>query len=578
MRTGLAILIIGLVILAAGLGAYATTPPSKGKLVIDWYYESSGHYPESASQAQMYKAQLERTGLITVNLHGIDYASYYSPYTEQGLMEAYVWGWTIDYADPDSSLYALLHSQGGSWLNDGYNSSEMDRLLDAGRTTLDPAQRAELYSQVQDLSFKDAPLIPVFQGSGNYWVVTKPDVSGVVFDVTAQYQHWHMITPPQGKDTLVIGTTDSIATNIDPAEDFGGPIDFNLIFALGAPLVSLKPGTPGAPGDFLPGLATNWSSSPDGLTWTFDLRQGVKFSDGTEFTAEAYKYSWDRAIGLARPFGGQVTYGFSDTVASVAAPSKYQLVFNLRHVCPWFLQLVAMDISVPVNPKYAPVDDVVNYVDGNARASHPNDLGPYMLTEWIRTGGKEVEMKLDANPNYFGAADGYPKAKHIIIRYYSDPTALALAMKAGDIDMASRVLNPTDLRAMESDPTLKVWKVSSPFVQFIAFNERIPPFDNPKVRQAISAALNRQELCDTVLLGQCKPAYSLLPAGMQYHKDVFNALGDGNINLAVSTFQELGYSQTAENPMFQTYLAMAVIGAVVAVVGIAMSLRRKSSR
>jgi ABC-type oligopeptide transport system substrate-binding subunit len=106
----------------------------------------------------------------------------------------------------------------------------------------------------------------------------------------------------------------------------------------------------------------------------------------------------------------------------------------------------------------------------------------------------------------------------------------------------------------------------------------MPPFDNAKARQAISAALNRQELCDTVLLGQCKPAYSLLPVGMQYHKDVFNALGDGNINLAVSTFQELGYSQTAENPMLQTYLAMAVIGAVVAVVGIAMSLRRTSPR
>jgi peptide/nickel transport system substrate-binding protein len=150
-------------------------------------------------------------------------------------------------------------------------------------------------------------------------------------------------------------------------------------------------------------------------------------------------------------------------------------------------------------------------------------------------------MRYDANPNYWGLADGHPKIKHIVIKFYSDTTTLALGMKSGDIDIAYRDLAAADVRSFQMDANVKVWQGSGAFIQFIVFQEKIPPFDNPKVRQAIAAALDRKELVDTVFLGLAAPLYSIIPNGMAFHQDAYKTLGDANISLTVSILQELGY-------------------------------------
>jgi len=243
------------------------------------------------------------------------------------------------------------------------------------------------------------------------------------------------------------------------------------------------------------------------------------------------------------PDGPQLGLGYSDIIASVEAPSKYQVVITLKHPFAPFLALLAFSGSFIVNPSRAPntPEQAVQYVEGDAEASNPNDLGPYLLKEWSRKGGKDYEMRLDANPKYFGVADGFPKAKHIIMKFYSDATALALAMKSGDIDMAFRQLTATDIKSMQADPNLKVWEGTGAFIQYICFQERMAPFDNPKARQAIAAALDRKELVDTVFLGQGVPLYSQIPVGMAFHQDPFKTLGDANITFTVDTLKELGY-------------------------------------
>jgi ABC-type transport system substrate-binding protein len=551
------VLIIVILIIIAAVGIYAMTPapgpgpttttappttvapttmPSKGKFVIDWWYESSGHYPQSADQAAVYKAQLERTGLITVNLHAADWPSYKTN-RDAEIMPVYVYGWYPDYLDPDDYIYPFLHSQGGGWLHMNYKNPAIDSLIEQARAISDPTQRDQLYAQIQKIMVDDAAIVPVFQSSA--WAVTKPDVGGIVLDITQNMYYW-LITPPAGKDTLVVGTTDSVETNIDVAEayDFFG---LNVVLNTGAGLVYINPGSGAGPNDFIPGLATSWSASADGLTWTFNLRQGVKFSDGKEFDASAVKYSFDRSLSLYLDDSSQAGIGYKDIIDSVEAPSKYQVVFHLKIPFAPFLSLMAFQGSFIVNPKYAPMDGAVNYVEGDARASNPNDLGPYLLTSWSRKAGKDYEMKYDVNSNYWGLKDGYPKTKHIVIRFYSDATALALAMKSGDVDMAFRQLASTDIKNMQSDPTLKVWQGTGAFIQYICFQEKIPPFDNPKVRQAIGAALNRQELVNTVFLGQAVPLYSMIPNGMAFHQDAYKVLGDANITFTVSVLQQLGY-------------------------------------
>ncbi len=103
---------------------------------------------------------------------------------------------------------------------------------------------------------------------------------------------------PLYKDTIVMGTTDSVQTTIDPADayDYFG---INIIENVGAGLVDYIPGT----ATIIPALATGWNVSSDGLTWTFNLRQGVNFADGTPFNATVMKYSIDRQMRIDEPEG-----------------------------------------------------------------------------------------------------------------------------------------------------------------------------------------------------------------------------------------------------------------------------------
>jgi len=341
------------------------------------------------------------------------------------------------------------------------------------------------------------------------------------------------------KDTLIIGTTDSVATTLDPANAydlFGATIIQNL----GAPLYDLRPGGT----DFVPALATNYTVSPDGFTWTFNLRQGVMFSDGTPFNATAVKYSFDRGIALNDPTGPFVGVGYGTIINRTEVTGPYQVVFHLNVPFAPFLALMPFSASYIVNPNYAPFNSEVNYTAGDPRHSTPMDLGPYILSEWNRVGGKDVEMRLDANPNYWNSSGGYPKTQHIIIKFYSDSTTLALAVQNGEVDLAYRQLRPTDIIHMESIPSLKVWKGAGSFIQYLVMQENIKPFDNPLVRRAVAAAINRTAIVSTVFQGQAQPLYSIVPIGMMSHQDVFKLYGDANYTYTQTVLSQLGYSST----------------------------------
>ncbi len=578
LKTAQAILIIGIIVLAAGVGVYAGYPAPKGKLTVDWWYESSGHYPQSADQAAVYKSQLEKTGLITVNLHGADWPSY-KKNRDAKAMQVFVYGWYPDYIDADDYTTPFLDSAGSGWLHMGYNNPQMDKLLAEARAAFDPTQRAQLYHQAQQLMVQDAPVVPVFEGYG--WAVTKSDVQGVNMDVTQNMYFW-TITAPAGKDTLVIGTTDSVETSLDPAQVwdyFGGS---EMIQNLGAPLVYINPGSAAGPNDFIPAVAKNWTSSADGLTYTFNIKQGLKFYDGTPVDANAVKYSFDRNIHLQNPDGPQLGLGYAAIIKEVDVTGPYQVVFHLNQTFGAFMPLMAFSGSSIVNPKLAPdcttdcgqsPGQAVQYVEGNPRKSNPNDLGPYLLTEWSRKAGKDYEMKLDANPNYFDYAS--MKNKHVIIRFYSDATSLASAILSGDIDMAYRQLASSDIKSMSTNPSLKLWKGPG-LIQYILFQEAMPPFDNAKVRQAIAGLINRNEIVNTVFQGQAAPLYSTIPNEMAYHEDAYKTLGDGNLAPAITLLQAMGYTPTVENPMATYGLAMAGLGVVIVIAGLAMSRRKKS--
>jgi peptide/nickel transport system substrate-binding protein len=366
----------------------------------------------------------------------------------------------------------------------------------------------------------------------------------VVIIVIAGVAGYYLTMPKTRlKDTLIMGTTDSVESCLDPARayDFFG---WEIIQSLGCGLVEYRAGATGSIDDIVPSLATSWNVSSDGLVWTFNLRQGVKYDDGTEFNATHVKYTFDRGMGIADEDGPFVGIGYSDIIENVTVVSKYVVKFYLKIPFAAFLSLMACQASYIVDPAHAPMNSVVEYVEGNPRASHPMGLGPYKLKNWTRVGGKDSEIRLEANPNYWNATGGYPKTKNIIIKMYADATGLATAMNALEIDIAFRQLSAADINSMKTKTNLRVWEGTGAFIQYLVLQEKYAPFNETKIRRAIGAAINRTTIVQTVFLGQAQKLYSMIPIGMFSHTNAFQTLGDPNYTLTRELLSEFGYNET----------------------------------
>lgn len=372
----------------------------------------------------------------------------------------------------------------------------------------------------------------------------------IIVIVIAGVAGYYLMAPQTKlKDTLIIGTTDSVETCLDPARayDFFG---WEIIQSLGCSLVEYKAGATGSTDDLIPALATSWSVTDDGLQWTFNLREGVKYDDGREFTADDVKYTFDRGIEIADEDGAFVGIGYGDIIDSVTVVSTYVVRFDLKIPFAAFLSLMACQASYIVDSTYAPksgdtwsVDDVITYAEGDARGSHPMGLGPYTLKSWTRVAGKDTEMTLEANPLYWNAAEDYPKTKTIVFSFYADSAGLAVAMTAGDVDIAFRQLSASDITTMQANTNLKVWEGTGAFIQYLCMQQKNAPFNDVKARKAVAAAINRTMLVETVFQGQAEKLFSMIPIGMFGHTDAFEAIGDPDYELTKQLLGELGYDE-----------------------------------
>ncbi len=372
--------------------------------------------------------------------------------------------------------------------------------------------------------------------------------------VVAYYALPSTPTPTTGnKSTIIIGTTDAVQTTIDPqdAYDYWGEL---LINNLGAPLVDFAPGTTDtSPSALQPALATHWSVSSDGLTYTFILRSGLKYDDGTPFNSTDVKYSFERGIALANPEGPIVGIGYGSIIDSIATPNATAVVFHLKAPFSAFLSLMTFAGSYPINPTKAPMPahphpgtltGTVNYTANNPSASNPNGLGPYTLTEWTRQGTKDQEMTLQANHNYWNYP-AYPKTDKIIIKFFTDSTALTAAIKSGDVDIAYRQFTTSDIQSLQSTSGLTVYPSAGAFIQYLVLNQALAPYNNTLVRQALAASMNRTDLIKTVFAGTATPLYSQIPIGMFSHTDAFKTrYGVGpNYTMVRNLLAQAGYNQ-----------------------------------
>ena len=286
-----------------------------------------------------------------------------------------------------------------------------------------------------------------------------------------------------------------------------------------------------------PALAELWESSEDGLRWTFYLRRGVKFHDGTPFNADAVLFSLNRQHETDHPFhnvGGPYIYwsatGLGKTVDKIVALDAYTVEITLKRPYAPFVYTIAMTPFAIVSPtavrKWG--DDFTN---------HPVGTGPFIFERWDR--GDKVVLKV--NKDYWG---GRPPLDRIIFRSIPDNSVRLIELQTGSLH-AMEFPNPDDLPEIREDPNLTVVEQPGMNVGYLAMNMEKKPFDNLKVRLAINHAINKRAIIEQLYQGMGMPAKNPIPPTMWSYDDTIEAYAYDS-EKAKQLLKEAGYSDGFE--------------------------------
>jgi len=265
--------------------------------------------------------------------------------------------------------------------------------------------------------------------------------------------------------------------------------------------------------DIIPDQAT-WDISSDTKTYTFHLKTGIAFSDGTPVTAQTYVYTLTRTLlpavksPTAAMFEGiivganEVNDGKSKTLSGVKAIDAYTLQITLTHPTPYFLELLTDPIYFPVNKKLIDQYGQADWI--NHAVANGIGTGPFMLKEWDHN----IKMILVPNPQYYGAKT---RLKEVDMIFVGDQGTAFKAYRAGQYNLDWNIA-PADLAAAANLPGF----TEQPLLQtdLLFFNDDMPPFDQVAVRQAFAYAIDKVLLTHTILNGAAIAASTIIPPGM----------------------------------------------------------------
>jgi peptide/nickel transport system substrate-binding protein len=309
-----------------------------------------------------------------------------------------------------------------------------------------------------------------------------------------------------GPDTLVVGVSSDIHT-LDSGVSSDN-YDWRQIYPCYDRLVKYKVVGGKGSTEVEPQAAESWTVSADGTVWTFKIRKGIKFDDGTPLDAAAVQFSFERTLKIAKGPADNI-----GAIQSMRVVDPYTLEVTLKNAYGPFLQTLATDGASIINPKVMQHEKEGDLAQAWL-AEHTDGSGPFKLTEWAR--GQQAV--LEAKPAYWGGA---PKVKKVIIRFMTESADRRMALERGDIDIAENVLID-QIPALEKNPAIVVERHPSQLVEYVYINNQKAPLDNPKVRQALSYAVDYKGIIEHVLQGNGVQMRGPVPQGMWGHKpDLF---------------------------------------------------------
>lgn len=299
-------------------------------------------------------------------------------------------------------------------------------------------------------------------------------------------------------------------------------------------------------------LADDYKVSGDGLTYTFTLRDGVKFHSGKKLTSEDVKYSLEKVIAKdsqsARKSNLEVIKDVATpdakTVKVTLSKKSISFVYNLSYV--WIINADAKNLKITE--------------DGT---------GPYQLKKWTRGSA----LSLDRFAGYWGTA---AKNKQAVFHYYKDATALNNALQTNAVDVVTSEQSPDALDQFKSDQNYKVNDGNSTTKLLLAFNDKAKPFTDVKVRQAVSAAIDDKKLLESVWGGYGKQIGSMVPPTDPWYEDLTD-VNAHDVAKAKKLLKEAGHAKgfsfTLDTPNYDPHpTAATFIKSQLAKVGITVKI------
>jgi peptide/nickel transport system substrate-binding protein len=274
--------------------------------------------------------------------------------------------------------------------------------------------------------------------------------------------------------------------HLDPAETISGDqymVKYHIYNRLYRFSEKLEP---------IPELVVNESVSEDGTTWTFDIRPGVKFHDGTPCDAQAIKYTYDRMM----KGGGRMQKALFSPIKESQVKSDTRVVMITDGLFP----ALRNNLS---HPDAAIVCPTADQKLGKKFGRQPVGAGPYRFGEWV----SGDHLTVIRNDQYYGKL---PYFERIVFKFVGDATTRPLMVETGDADVALRVL-PADVPRLKKNTSVTVGQIWGRNIYF-ALNCAKQPFNDVRVRRAANYAVDKQAIVDRILSGAGKPAHSLVEA------------------------------------------------------------------
>ena len=292
---------------------------------------------------------------------------------------------------------------------------------------------------------------------------------------------------------MVVTYKDDVST-LDPAIGYDWQ-NWSIIKSLFDGLMDYKPGTT----ELVPDLAEGFDIAPDGRTYTFHLRDGVKFHNGRALTAEDIKYSIERVRDPATQSPGA---GFFGSIESIEVPDPRTIVFKLSRPDATFLHVMAINFSFAV-----PREEVEKY--GADFGKHPVGTGAFRLEEW--TLGQR--LVLARNPAHWKA--GKPHLDRIVFEIGQEPLVALLRLQRGEVDILGDGIPPAKFLEVRNSPEWgdNIVEGGQLHTGYVTMNVNVPPFDKKEVRQAVNHAINKERIV-RIINGRAKPANQPLPPSM----------------------------------------------------------------